>query len=288
MIPKPFDYFSPGSLDEAIRFLGENEDAKLLAGGQSLLPLMKLRLAAPSALVDISKLQGLSYVREEGDHLSVGALTTHDALERDPLIRGRFGLIADAVERIGDQQVRNRGTIGGSACHGDPASDLPTALLALGARFVLQGRTGRRVVEAKDFFVDYFTTAAARDEILTEVRLPLLPPRAGSAFAKHSLRGADFAIAMVGTVVELGRGTTCLEARMAVGAAGPTPIRASSAEACLRGRELTQGAISEAAGRATEGAAPSSDVHGSADYRLAMIKVLARRSLELAMSRAVG
>jgi len=286
MIPKPFDYYAPASLDEAIRLLGENEEAKVLAGGQSLLPMMKLRLAAPAALVDISRLPGLSYVREESDHLAVGALTTHDAIERDPLIRKRFSIITDAVERIGDQQVRNLGTIGGSACHGDPASDLPTALLALDARFVLRGPTGERVVRAGDFFLDYFATAAQKDEILTELRLPFVPPRGGTAMVKHSLRAADFPIAIVASVLTMGAGKTCIDARIAVGAAGPKPIRASSAERYLKGSSLDEGTLALAAERATDGAEPTSDVHGSREYRLAMIKVLTRRSLELAVSRA--
>jgi carbon-monoxide dehydrogenase medium subunit len=286
VIPKSFDYYAPASLEEAMTILAENEEAKVLAGGQSLLPLMKLRLASPSAVVDISRLAGLSYVRDGGDHLAIGALTTHDALEHDALVRERFSLVGDAVARIGDQQVRNLGTIGGSACHADPAADLPAVLLAADAQFVIEGRSGRRTVPANDFFVDLFTTAVGHDEILTEVRLPYLPPGSASAYMKHSLRESDFAIASVGVVLTLERRNSCTQAKIALGAAGPTPLRAKFAEECLKGRPLDDSAIREASEKATAGADPPSDVHGSRQYRLQMIKVLTGRCLRLAAGRA--
>jgi aerobic carbon-monoxide dehydrogenase medium subunit len=286
MIPKKFDYYSPGSLQEAIRLLRQNGEAKVLAGGQSLLPLMKLRLAAPTALVDISKLRDLSYIRDDGDHLAIGALVTHDAVERDGTIEDRFTLINDAVARIGDQQVRNLGTIGGSVCHADPAADLPTALLVADTRFVMEGEDGKRTVPARDFFVDFFSTAVGHDEILTELQVPHLPRGSGSAYIKHGLREADFAIANVGTIVTMEEdGKKCREARIGLGSAGPTPLRAASAEQYLKGRPLDEATIAEAAERVIEGANPSSDVHGSREYRLKMIKVLTRRSLGLALSR---
>jgi aerobic carbon-monoxide dehydrogenase medium subunit len=285
MIPKSFDYYAPASLDEAIRILGDNEEAKVLAGGQSLLPMMKLRLAAPTALVDITKLPGLSYVRDEGDHLAIGALTTHDSVEHDRTIQERFTAINDAVVRIGDQQVRNVGTIGGSACHADPAADLPTALVVLDAQFVVRGREGQRVVRAKNFFADVFATAVGHDEILTEVRVAYAPPGSASAYVKHSVREADFAIAMVGAAVTVGDGNVCRDARIGLGSAGPTPLRAASAEQYLRDKALDDENIARAAEMAVEGADPPSDVHGSREYRLEMIKVLTRRSLKLALSR---
>ena len=286
MIPKKFDYHVPASVDEAIRLLGENEEAKILAGGQSLLPMMKLRLAAPTAVVDISRLPGLSYVRDMGAHLAIGALTTHDTLGSDKSVKERFSLITDAVARIGDQQVRNLGTIGGSACHADPAGDIPTALLAADAQFVVEGKRGKRVVPARDFFVDLFTTAVGHDEMLTEVRLPYLPQRSASAYMKHSVREGGFAIAMVGVVVTLEDGNSCRDSRIGVGAAGPTPIRAVSAEMYLKGKTLEEATIAEAADRAVEGADPPSDAHGSREYRLETIKVLTKRSLRHASKRA--
>ena len=285
MIPKPFEYYAPTSLGEAVRLLNENEEAKVIAGGQSLLPLMKLRLAAPTALVDITRISDLSYVRDEGDHVAIGALTTHDTVEHDETVVEKFAALHDAVVRIGDQQVRNRGTIGGSACHADPAADLPTALLALDAQFVIQGRQGARVVPASDFFVDVFATAVARDEILTEIRLPQLPPRSASAYIKHSLREADFAIALVGVALTLEGGDVCKEARLAIGSAGPTPMRAAGAEEYLRGKVIDEETIAKAAETALEGAEPPSDVHGSRGYRLEATKVLSRRAIKLALSR---
>jgi carbon-monoxide dehydrogenase medium subunit len=284
MIPKSFDYYAPASLDEAIGILSENEEAKVLAGGQSLLAMMKLRLARPSTVVDISGLSGLSYVRDGGGHLAIGALTTHDTIERDGTIRERFAAVNDAAIRIGDQQVRNLGTIGGSACHADPAADLPTALLVADAQFVIRGRGDQRVVGATDFFVDFFATAVGHDEILTEIRLPYTLPMSASAYVKHSLRGADFAIAMAGAALTMD-GSTCGDVRIGVGAAGPVPFRASSAERYLMGTVPDDKTIAEAAEKAAEGADPLSDVHGSREYRLEMIKVLTRRSLKLARDR---
>jgi len=285
MTPKSFDYYAPASLDEAIRLLGENDEAKVIAGGQSLLPMMKLRLAAPTALVDITKLPDLSYVREEGDHLAIGALTTHDAVEHNRTVKERFAAIDDAVVRIGDQQVRNLGTIGGSACHADPAADLPTALLVSDAQFVIRGRGGQRVVPAREFFVDVFATAVGHDEILTEIRMAYAPPRSASAYVKHSLREADFGIAMVGAAVTVGDGNVCKDVRISLGSAGPTPLRATSSEQHLKGKVVDDENVAKAAELAVEGADPPSDVHGSREYRLEMIKALTRRSLKLALGR---
>ena len=285
MIPKKFDYYAPTSLHEAIQLLSENEEAKVLAGGQSLLGLMKLRLAAPTALVDISKLPDLSYVREDGDHLAIGALTTHDTIEHSPTIKRRFTILNEAASKIGDQQTRNLGTIGGSACHADPAADLPTALRVLDAEFVMQGKKGERVVPAGDFFVDLFMTAVGYDEVLTEIRIPYLPQNSASAYIKHSLREHDFGIAIAGAVLTVGDGNACKDVRIGLGAAGPTPLRATSAEQYLEGKVLDEVTIAEAAQRAVEGANPPSDLHGSREYRFEMIKVLTRRSLKLAFSR---
>jgi len=286
MIPKKFDYRAPSSVSEAIALLGENEGAKVLAGGQSLLPMMKLRLAAPSVIVDISALPGLSYIEDKGDYLAVGALTTHDSIESDRLIKERFALITDAVSGIGDQQVRNLGTIGGSACHADPAGDLPTALLVADAQFVIEGRTGRRVVRAREFFLDFFTTAVGRDEMLTEVRLPNLPRGSASAYTKHAVRHEGLAIAMVGVALTFDNRNMCSEARIGVGAAGPTPLRVPSAEEYLTGKVVDEAAMSEVAARAAQEADPPQDVHGSREYRLGVIEALTKSSLRLARERA--
>jgi carbon-monoxide dehydrogenase medium subunit len=285
MIPKKFDYYAAKSLDEAIQFLSENEEAKVLAGGQSLLGIMKLRLAAPTALVDISRLPDLSYIREDGDCLAIGVLTTHDTIEHSPTIKEKFTILNEAASKIGDQQTRNLGTIGGSACHADPAADLPTALRVLDAEFVIQGKKGERVVPAPDFFLDIFTTAVGHDEILTEIRLPYLPPNSASAFIRHSLREHDFAIVIAGAALTVGDGNVCENVRIGLGAAGPTPLRATYAEQYLTGKILDEATIVEAAERAVDGVNPSTDVHGSKQYRIEMIKTLTNRSLSLTLSR---
>src|SRR5712692_7882749 len=210
MTPKEFDYYQPASLNEAIQLLHRKKDSKVLAGGQSLIALMKLRLAAPAALVDISGLEeDFSYVREKKSYLAVGALTNHDTLEHNDLIRSQFPILVDAASKIGDQQIRNRGTIGGSCCHADPAADLPTALTALEPEFVVRGVRGKRVIPQSKFFVDTFTTSIAKDEILTEIQIPHTPPKSGSAYIKHSRREGDFAIVGVGAVVTVGPKNVC-------------------------------------------------------------------------------
>lgn len=285
MTPKQFEYYSPTSLNEAIDLLKTKDDAKVLAGGQSLLALMKLRLAAPKYLVDITKLQDLSYIREEKEALAIGALTIHDLVEQSAVIKSKFTLLNDAASKIGDQQIRNRGTIGGSACHADPAADFPTALTAADASFVIQGPRGRRTIQAKDMFVDIFTTAVEHDEVLTEIRLPYFEPRYGSGYIKHSRREGDFAIVGVGAVVSMEDNNVCKDVRIALGSVNNTPMRAKSAEAYLKGKRLDDKTIAEAAEKAPEGADPPSDMHGSKEYRLEMIKVFVRRTMKLALSR---
>ncbi|MDA4111167.1 MAG: xanthine dehydrogenase family protein subunit M [Thaumarchaeota archaeon] len=287
MTPKKFDYYSPTSINEAIQLLHDNEDSKVLAGGQSLLALMKLRLAAPSALVDISKLQEMSYVREDKDYLGIGALTIHDIIEHNQTIKKKFTLLTDAASKIGDQQIRNVGTIGGSSCHADPAADLPTALSAVNAHFVIRSGKGQRIVPATEFFVDLFQTAVGHDEVLSEIRLPYLPPRSGSGYIKHSRREGDFAIVGTGVVLTMGDGNVCKDIRIALGAVSATPLRAKSAEEYLKGKTLDDKNIADAAEIANEGADPPSDMHGSKEYRMEMIKVFTRRTVKLAMSRVM-
>ncbi len=285
MTPKQFEYYAPNTLSEAIQLLQQKEDAKVLAGGQSLLALMKLRLAAPKYLIDINKLQDLSYIKEEKDHLAIGALTIHDMIELSQIIREKFPILTDAASKIGDQQIRNKGTIGGSACHADPAADLPTALLAVDAQFVANGPKGQRVIPATEFFVDIFTTALGPTEVLTEIRIPYLPPKSGSGYIKHSRREGDFAIVGTGVTLTLGTGNVFQNVRIALGSVASTPMRAKGAEEYLRGKTLDEKTILEAAERAPEGADPPSDMHGSREYRLEMIKVFTKRTLKLALSR---
>jgi aerobic carbon-monoxide dehydrogenase medium subunit len=285
LTPKQFEYYSPRTLEETIQLLETKDEPKVLAGGQSLLALMKLRLAAPKNIVDITNLEGLSYIREEKDYLAIGALTIHDMVEHSQVIRDRFTLLSDAASKIGDQQIRNRGTIGGSTCHADPAADLPTALLAADAHFVARGPKGKREIAPKDMFVDVFTTSIEHDEVLTEIKIPNFPPRSGSGYIKHSRREGDFAITSCGVVVTTDSGNVCKDIRISLGSVASTPLRFRNAEEFMKGKALDEKTIMEASLQKPEGADPPSDMHGSAEYRMEMIKVFTRRSLKLAMSR---
>lgn len=271
MIPAAFEYRRAGSVAEALGLLAEHGDeAKLLAGGHSLLPLMKLRMATPSLLVDVSRLRELSYVRDEGDHVAVGALTRHADVASDPMVVRDVPVLAHVAGQIGDPQVRHRGTIGGSIAHGDPASDLPAVALALGASFVIEGPAGTREEAADGFFVGFLETVLGPDEILTEIRLPKAP---GSAwgFEKLTKRAQDWAI--VGAVA----------ARRGDGGVGvglvnmaPVPMRAAAVEAAVAGGAGPR----QAAEVAADGTEPSSDINATADYRRHLARVLVRRALE--------
>lgn len=273
MIPASFEYRRAGSVDEAVALLAEDPDErKLLAGGHSLLPLMKLRLATPAVLVDVGRLAELSYVRDEGDHVAVGALTRHCDLEASPVAREHAPLLSHVAGQVGDPQVRHRGTIGGSVAHGDPASDLPAAVLALGGSFVVQGPQGSRELPAADFFQGFLETAMAPDEMLTEIRVP--KAGGGWAFQKFNRRAQDWAIVGVAASVDGA-------ARVALVNMGPTPLRATAVEEALAG-----GAdVEEAAARAADGLEPPSDVQASAEYRAHLARVLVRRALEEATAR---
>jgi carbon-monoxide dehydrogenase medium subunit len=269
MIPAKFDYRRAADLDEALGLLADGGDeAKLIAGGHSLLPLMKLRLAAPSTLIDIGGLRDLSYVRLDGDELAVGALTRHRDVEIDALLHAHAPLLAHVAGQVGDPQVRHRGTIGGSIAHGDPASDLPAACLALGATFVAVGPSGERRIASTDFFQGFLETALQPDEILTEIRIPQATG-AGWSFQKFNRRAQDWAIVGVAAV----RGD-----RPGVGLVhmGQIPVRASAVEEALAGGASDQ----EAAARADEGLDPPSDLNASSDYRRHLARVLVRRALE--------
>jgi len=269
MIPAGFDYARASSLDEALSLLASaGEEAKVLAGGHSLLPLMKLRMATPSLLVDIARVRDLAYVREDGDALAVGALTRHADLGRDGTVAREAPLLGRVAGQIGDPQVRHRGTIGGSIVHGDPASDLPAACLALGATFVLLGPGGERRVAADDFFTGFLETAIGPDEILTEIRVPKAPG-ASFSFQKFNRRAQDWAV--VGCAV-VRNGTT----RVALVNMGPTPLRAAGAEEALG----SGAGPAEAAERASDGLSPPSDLNASAEFRRHLASVLVRRALE--------
>ena len=268
MIPAKFEYRRAGSADEALALVGRDPDgAKFLAGGHSLLPLMKLRLATPSLLVDIGRLRDLSYVRDEGDHVAIGALTRHRDLEVSDVAREHVPLLARVAGQVGDPQVRHRGTIGGSLAHGDPASDLPAAVLALGGTLVVRGAGGTREVPAEDFFQGFLETAMAPGELLTEIRVP--KTGGGWSFQKFNRRAQDWAIVGVAAVVD---GTP----RVALVNMGSTPLRARGVEAALAGGATP----ADAADRAGDGLDPPADLQASAEYRRHLARVLVRRALE--------
>ena len=280
MITAPFDYEAPESLEEAIRMLHENgEDAKLLAGGHSLLPLMKLRLAAPTILVDLRKLPGLHGIQQSGGGWRIGPMTRHADLENT----NELGVVARAASVIADQQVRNRGTIGGSIAHGDPASDLPTVLLALEGEVTARGPDGERTIAAADMFQDYLTTALAHDEVITEVRLPDVSSY-GFGYQKFTRRAEDWAMVGVCALVSRAPDGTCDDVRIGLTQMGATPLRASAAEEALRGSNLDDAAIAGAAEHAADGTDPPGDLNATPDYKRHLARVLTRRALEEAAS----
>jgi carbon-monoxide dehydrogenase medium subunit len=274
MIPAEFDYTRPSSLAEAIETLQQGgEDAKLLAGGHSLIPLMKLRLAAPALLIDIGRLPGLSGVQREDGHWRIGALTAHADLAKATEV----GLAAKAAATIADPQVRNRGTIGGSLAHGDPASDLPAVLLALEGTVTAQGPTGQRTIAAADLFRDYMTTALTADEVLTEVRIPTFDGY-GHGYQKFNRRSEDWAMVAVSAAVKVSGGQ-CEDVRVALTNMGSTPIRATAVEQALKGGPLTAESIAAAAAHAADGTDPPADLNASADYKAHLARVLCERAL---------
>jgi carbon-monoxide dehydrogenase medium subunit len=271
VIPAPFDYVRAGSVDEAVSLLAEHgEDAKLVAGGHSLLPMMKLRLAFPSVLIDIRTLPELSYVRIDGEDVAIGALTRHCDLVNSDVLRAEAPLLAAVAATVGDPQIRHRGTIGGSLSHADPAADLPCAVTASAATLVLQGPAGRRRVSAAEFFLGYFDTALGADEMLVEIRVPRTG-RAGWHYEKFTRRANDWAIVAVATVA----------GRVALANMGNRPLRAAATEQALQ----SGASISDAAGLAAEGTEPVQDMHADHEYRRHLARVLTRRSLEAAGTR---
>jgi carbon-monoxide dehydrogenase medium subunit len=279
MIPAKFDYTRPGSLADAVRALADGgEDAKVIAGGQSLLPLLRLRLAFPELLVDVGGLAELRGVRDEGDALRIGALTTHDEVTRDPLIAQHCGLLAEAAATVADPAVRHRGTIGGSVAHADPAGDLPAVVLALDATMIAQGPGGERAIGAGDFFRDYLTTDLRPGEVLTALRVPKLGAGWGYRYEKFHRTAQAWAIVGVAALARRENGHVA-EARIGLANMGPVPVRAAAAEAAAAGSEASRDALRSAAQRADEGTNPPADLHGAPDYRRHLARVLTARAL---------
>ncbi len=279
MIPAKFDYVKPGSVVEAAQALADGgEDAKVIAGGQSLLPLLRLRLSFPDVLVDVGGIDELRGVTDAGDSLLIGARTTHYQVVHDPLIAEHCGLLAAAAATVADPAVRHRGTLGGSLAHGDPAGDLPAVVLALDGTMVARSARGEREIPGAEFFVDYLTTALAADEILTGVRVPKLGPGWGYRYEKFHRTAQAWAIVGVAALVRRSDGHVA-EARIGLTNMGSVPVRASAAEAAAAGVEATAAALTAAARSASDGTQPPSDLHGAPDYRRHLARVLTGRAL---------
>lgn len=284
MIPAPFDYLRPGTLDEALRALaGSGDEGKLLAGGHSLLPLMKLRLARPKLLVDLGGIPGLSGIREEGGRLVIGAMTTHDDIESSALLREKCPLVSFTAAEIGDLQVRHRGTIGGSLAHGDPAADLPAAILALGGELRARGVEGERSIPAEDFFLGLMSTALRPAEILTEIRLALVSEKCGAAYLKVKQRASGFAIVGVAVWLRMGGDRLVEDIGVGVTGLGSKPFRAVRVEEGLRKKRLEPALVEKAASRVTEGIDPLEDLHASGEFRAHLARLYTIKAIEQAV-----
>jgi carbon-monoxide dehydrogenase medium subunit len=289
MIPASFDYVAPRNLDEGIRFLEEHgDDAKVLAGGHSLIPLMRLRLATPKYLLDINRVPGLEYIRESDYHLHIGALTRYADVEDSLLIQSRYSALSDAAGHIADPLVRNMGTVGGNICHSDPANDLPATMLALKATMVAVGPSGERVISAEEFFVDTFETALKPTEILREVHIPRTRAGTGSAYMKLESRAGDLAVVGVAVRLTLDAQGACESVGLGLTAVGTKVIQPKAAEAALTGKKLSDDEIRQSASLAAQEAQPTSDLRGTAEYKREMVRTLAARALRRAAERARG
>ncbi len=287
MIPPSFEYFRPKTISEAIALLQQHgDDAKILSGGQSLIPMMKLRLARPGYLIDINRIAGLSQIKEEGGHLKIGGLTREAELEASPVVRAKYPIIVDTAHVIADPQVRNLATVGGNLAHGDPANDHPATMVALGAQVVATGPQGERIIPIEDFFLSLFSTALQHDEILTEIRIPIPPPRSGGAYFKLERKVGDFATAAVAVQLTLDEKGACQKVGIGLTNVGPTPVKAKKAEDFLRGKKLDEANIKQAAQLAADESEPSADLRGPVAYKKGLVKELTKRALMRASERA--
>jgi carbon-monoxide dehydrogenase medium subunit len=287
MKPAQFEYDDPLTEDEALDLLARHGDeCKVIAGGQSLVPLMNFRLARPARLIDINRIDSLSYIKAEGGRLVIGAMTRHTDLEHSEVVAEGWPLLSEAIGWVGHAQIRNRGTIGGSVAHADPAAELPAAFAALDASFRVRSKRGSRTVGWDEFFVSEFTTALAPDELVTAVEVPALGPGTGTAFVEYARRHGDFALGGAAATLQLGRDGRCERATIALLSAGPAPVRAEAAEQQLRGAMLDEAAIRAASAAAVKGLRPTSDLHGSTEYRIGLLRTMTERALAKATQRA--
>lgn len=289
MKPSAFEYFTPNTVEEAVGLLEKYEDeAKILAGGQSLVPIMNFRLGRPEVLIDINGIKDLDYIKEEGDDLLIGALTRQRDVELSPRVQEKCPILAEAVSFIGHVPIRNRGTIGGSLVHADPSSELTTVICCLDGEMKMVGPSGDRTLGPEEFFLTYLTTSLEPSEILVEVRIPTLPQNTGWSFVELSRRVSDFAIVGVATLLFMEDGGICKEARIALGGVAPTPIRAEEAEELLAGQKITDALIAKAGEEAAEITEAEPDYHASAEYRKDMARVFVQRGLREALNKVRG
>jgi len=288
MIPPSFDYVAPRTLSEAIGALGQNENAKILAGGQSLIPLMRFRLAGPTMLVDLNRVEGLSYVKEEEGYLKIGAMTRQSAVEHSELVSTKYSLLADTVQVLSDPVVRNLGTVGGNVANADPVNDEPASMLAYGAEVIAMGPNGQRVIPITSFYLDLYQSALAQDEILTEVRVPIPRQRNGGAYLKLERKVGDYATAAVAAQVELDESDNFASVGIGLTNVGLTAIKATAAEDFLRGKAPSDDNLRRAAALAAEAAQPIADARGSEEYKRSLVKTYTVRALRLAVQRAKG
>jgi carbon-monoxide dehydrogenase medium subunit len=289
MYPAAFDYHAPASVPEAIALLGKlKDDAKLLAGGHSLIPMMKLRLAQPKHLIDLRKIPGLSGVKEDGSVIAIGAMTTHYQVESSALVKSKIPVVSDAASMIGDPQVRNLGTMGGSLAHADPAADMPAVMIALGAELVIEGARGRRTVKVDDFFKGLMATAVGPDEILVEIRVPVPPAGSGASYMKFPHPASRFAVVGVCAALTVDAKGACTKVGVGITGAGTKAVRAKGVEAGLAGKVLDQATVEAAAGKAAEGVDVQADLQGGVEYKSHLLRVHARRAVEAALKRAKG
>ena len=287
MFPANFNYVAARSVEEALQLMAKHgEEGKLLAGGHSLIPAMKLRLQSPQTLIDLATVPGLRGVRVDGNNLAIGALTVHTDVASAELVRKHVPGLSDAASMIGDVQVRNRGTIGGSVAHADPAADLPVILTALNATFIVQSATGNRTIAVDDFFTDFYTTAMNGNEILTEIRVPIPSPGTGTAYAKLPHPASGYVVVSAGALITRQASGSCTGARVAIGGLGSGPCRAIATEMELHGKPLTPQMIAAAAAKAAEETDPVEDSYAGAEYKRHVAAVYARKAIEAALERA--
>ena len=288
MYPAAFEYHTPGSVQEALGLLGKLDDAKILAGGHSLVPMMKLRLAQPKHIIDLRKVPGLGGIKEEGNTIVIGAMTTHWEVESSKLLQAKCPVLSDTAKIIGDPAVRNKGTIGGSLAHADPAADMPATVIALGAEFVCQGPKNKRTVKVDEWFQGLMATALGEDELLVEIRVPALTPGTGSAYMKFAHPASRFAIVGAAAVITVDKQGTCTKAGVGITGAGTKAVRAKGVEAGLVGKRLDAATIEAAAQKAAEGVDVQADLQGSVEYKSHLCRVFARRAIEAAAKKATA